>query len=933
MQKTKKLFVLTISLLLASCFSTSKVSNPVITPDSGEIGTDSQITITCATPLSKIYYTTDGTNPDIHSNEYKGPITIISNTTIKARAFLEGTKPPHDPSDIVTASYTVSTAKVADPFFSPEEGTYEATQSVTIETTTVGASIRYTDNGNDPNCDSSTLYTTPISISTSKNLKAIGCKEGISPSNIRTAMYSIVLGYYIGGNFDSIGTATTHYLAQLESNGKIDKLFTLETGEAFDSTIYSTLVQADNKIIIAGAFTNYKGTASNQIVRLNNDLSFDSSFTSNIGTGFDGGFLRTIITQENDNKILAGGNFITYDGITANNIVRLNSIGTLDTTFNTNTGSGFDNEVYIIKVQDNGKILVGGVFTEFNGSSSGKIARLNDDGTIDLLFTLNIGTGFNGDVYSLSIQDDGKILVGGSFTSFDATDTYYIARLNEDGTLDTTFTNNSGGGFDSSVTSVLLQPDGKILTGGWFTTYDGTDANKIARLNSNGTLDTNFTANAVNLLTDGSVITIALQEDTKILIGGDFTNSITPINEIARLNSDGTVDSTFESNTSAGFDDAVFSITVIGNDSILLGGYMGKFNGGSSNRIAKLDLTGVNVSFFGAGFNDEVTVIKKQSDGKLLIGGYFTQYNGAQANAITRIKTDGSIDTDFATNSGTGFDNYIEAIAIQSDGKILVGGNFTSYNGTSANNIVRLNSDGTLDTVFMTTVGDGASSSISSIILQNDGKILLGGWFNTFNGQAANRLVRLNSTGTIDTEFTNNQSGGFNHAVYAIALQTDGKILVGGRFSAFAGLGTSCIARLNSTGTIDSVFYNNQGTAFGGSIGYYVKTITIQADSKILVGGNFSAYNGTSSPKIARLSADGVIDASFTHNIGTGFNDAVSSLLLQSNGKILAVGSFTSYNTVSSPYMTMLNSDGSLDTSFNLTRDAPSYDVTIIENQ
>ena len=222
-------------------------------------------------------------------------------------------------------------------------------------------------------------------------------------------------------------------------------------------------------------------------------------------------------------------------------------------------------------------------------------------------------------------------------------------------------------------------------------------------------------------------------------------------------------------------------------------------------------------------------------------------------------------------------------IALQPDGKILVGGEFTSYNGTTQNNITRLNADGTRDTGF--TIGTGFNDNVYAIVLQSDGKILVGGEFTSYNGTAVNRIIRLNADGTRDTGFT----APINDLVARIALQSDGKILIVGRF-------TNHIARLNTNGTVDSGF--TIGTSFVPvSSVVFTETessLTLQSDGKILVGGSFTSYNGTAVNRIARLNADGTIDTGFT--IGTGTTGTPWTFALQSDGKILVGGSFTSYN-------------------------------------
>jgi len=155
---------------------------------------------------------------------------------------------------------------------------------------------------------------------------------------------------------------------------------------------------------------------------------------------------------QSDGKIIVGGDFTSFSGVTSNRIIRLNSGGTIDDTFT--IGTGFNNSVYFVSALSNGKIMVGGAFTSYSGVTSNRIVRLNSDGTIDNTFS--IGTGFNNHVLSINIQTNGKILVSGNFTSYNGTTVRNIVRLFSDGTLDTTL--NTGTGFGSGATVTTITP-------------------------------------------------------------------------------------------------------------------------------------------------------------------------------------------------------------------------------------------------------------------------------------------------------------------------------------------------------------------------------------------------------------------------------------------------------------------------------------------
>ena len=246
------------------------------------------------------------------------------------------------------------------------------------------------------------------------------------------------------------------------------------------------------------------------------------------------------------------------------------------------------------------------------------------DGSIDTSFNAQSGT--DGIIFYQNIQADGKIVIGGSFTSYNGTPVNRIARLNPDGSLDTSFA--IGTGFNNTVRSIQFQQDGKIVIGGWFTSYNGIPASRIARLNPDGSLDTSF---VIGSGFNNNVLYIHIGSDNKIYAGGNLTSyQGVSTNRIARLNSDGSLDTTFT---------------------------------------------------IGTGFNNNVLSIQEDSLGGILVFGRFTTYQGITANRIIRLQNNGSRDTAFAT--GTNFNEQVRFSDLQPDGKILAGGDFTSYDGTS----------------------------------------------------------------------------------------------------------------------------------------------------------------------------------------------------------------------------------------------------------
>ncbi|MCB1227022.1 MAG: choice-of-anchor D domain-containing protein [Verrucomicrobiales bacterium] len=341
--------------------------------------------------------------------------------------------------------------------------------------------------------------------------------------------------------------------------------------------------------------------------------------------------------------------------------------------------------VQALATQPDGKTIVAGAFPGIGGVAGDNVVRLNPDGTVDATFAAET----NGIVYSAVVQDDGKILLGGLFTTVNGQDRGGIARLLADGTLESASTFNPGTGADNLVCALALQPDGKILIGGLFQNYNGTPRNRIARLNADGTLESSATFNT-GTGPDGAVFTLGLQADGKILLGGDFTQvNGTGRSRLARLNANGSLDTSFDP---------------------------------------------------GTGANDKVSCILPQPDGQILIGGYFTTIQGSAANRMARLDPDGSLESSSTFNPGSGADHRVYSIALQMDGKILIGGLFENFNGVSRSRIARLNGDGSVDGSF--NPGAGTDGEVDAVAIEANGGILIGGQFTTADGVARSHMAR-----------------------------------------------------------------------------------------------------------------------------------------------------------------------------------------------
>ena len=362
----------------------------------------------------------------------------------------------------------------------------------------------------------------------------------------------------------------------------------------------------------------------------------------------------------------------------------------------------------------------------------------------------------------------------------------------------------TGTGFDDDALVVSLRNDGSgdIYVGGRFTTYNGTPSNRIIRLNIDGSVDSGFNIGAGFNNTIWS-IELAADGSGDVYVGGEFTsfNGITT-NRIARLNSDGSFDTGFDSMT--GFNNIVYSIAPETDGSVYVGGVFTSYRGVNRNRIARIDSNGSSNGTFapGVGFNGDVNelVLANDSSGDLYVVGNFTGYQGVSHEYIVRINSDASVEGSFAT--GSSFDNQAISVAATADGSgdIYVGGVFTLYRGNNRSQIARIDSSGANDGGF--NPGDGFNLSVFSVMPTGNGgaEIYAGGIFSTYDSINVGRIARIDGTGALDLGFP--AGAGFSGAVQDILPLNDGSgsLYVVGEFAQYNGIDAGRIIRFDSAG-------------------------------------------------------------------------------------------------------------------------------------
>lgn len=737
-------------------------------------------------------------------------------------------------------------------------------------------------------------------------------EEGLYLVKLSTGTYLIKHGgtpqeIFIGGNFWRVGFNHLQAISSISPEGILDENYSPAPLHLFNSP-GSMMVQSDGKLLFysSGVYINDSLSPAG-MYRLNTDGTRDDTLpTVNLG-------LVMAIAQHSDGKSFLGGNFTTFNAVSTNRLLRFNTDWTRDMGFD--IGTGFNNTIQAMAVQSDGKVIVGGTFTTYRGTTRNRIARLNTDGTFDADFLM--GTGFDLDVWDLKLQTDGKIVVVGRFLNYNGESTAGVARLNTDGTRDTTFLTSPGAlpsfGTNPFLYSVDFQSDGKIIIGGSYSTYNGVSSVSLTRINSDGTHDASF----VRPPEVGTGIeAIKVLPDDKIVVGGRFSRYF------AVLNPDGTPYAPYYENAGAyAINDNVYYVEVLNNGNIVIGGHQKTFKGYEFYNFSPLTLSSPMEQPSYIGPNNTVSGGFRAADGKIIVTGSFSRhefyddednyfYEQTDSNRIARLNPDGTLDKTFDVGH-IGF-NSNPVSSVESGDKIYVAGIFTSYKSTTYNKIIRLNNDASIDTTFV--IGTGFNADAHDIALQTDGKIIVVGNFTEYNGVPANRIIRLNPDGTIDGTF--NPGGGFpNNLVRRIKLFSDGSLYAVGSFPTFDSVSGAGIVKLLPDGGRDTSF--DIGTGFDA----IVRDAVLQSDGKIVVAGSFLNFNGTPIRRVARLNTDGTLDTSFsppTHSSDSGLN----TLLLQDDGKILLGGLFNDFTPVGKKFyshLIRLNTDGSLDETFDFT--------------
>ena len=725
------------------------------------------------------------------------------------------------------------------------------------------------------------------------------------------------------------------FLTRFESNGSLDTSFDPGSGPAnasqcqYDSI--SALATTEQAIFVGGRFASFNDVSCTGIARLSRDGALDENFKVVLGgSRFGCGVRVASIAAQADDKVLLAGDFDSVNGISRDRIARLNPDGSLDTTFSLSITLAPYFDLNCIALQAEGKFILGGRFGVVNGIIRRSIVRLNADGSVDPGFSPDVAytDGLNGYVRSAVVQRDGNILIGGNFQFVNGLRRDSIARLQADGSLDTSF--YPGLASDAYVSAIALEADGKVIAAG-YGDWNGIGAGNLFRFNAGLTIrslefaSTNYLASEN---TGGVSVTVERIGDTSGTITVDyFTSPGTATAGVDYLEQSGTL--SFAPRESA----KIIAVPILdnalvdGDKTIVInlknpsgGALLGpqqtailkildddrpgsvdaSFNPASGTTLGGQEIARAN---WGLGAWNQPFVI--QPDGKIWVSGWYNfdvRFGG-------RLNQDGSLDLSLNSDLGRS-----SAIGLQSDGRTIV----SLRNGT----LQRIDEDGSIDPTY---AGCQQCTSFYRGVVQPDDKVI--GVLRCCIEDSLSTLFRLDARGELDLTFRGPRVEDNDARIRVLTLQQDGKLLLGGFFSAIGEVSRHGITRLLPNGELDSNFNPQLGAntillergydSTSWTTNALIESLVVQPDGKVVVGGRFSIPNDPRRNNLARLNADGSLDTSFVRD-EVAANEVSTFAVLQADGRIIVASVFISSDEPHySSTLTRLNPDGSVDKSFD----------------
>jgi uncharacterized delta-60 repeat protein len=651
---------------------------------------------------------------------------------------------------------------------------------------------------------------------------------------------------------------------------------------------------------------------SSNLIRLNPSTGWDPAYQPTVNGSV------SVSHQQSNGKWIVAGSFSSINGHSTQNVARMNEDGTVDQSFIASAAS-FPGSIVSVATDQGGRVIVGmrgyGQQQYVNGNwvtvPAVVLVRLNADGSKDggfaPVFELPTSSyySFNESrINAVSVQSDGKILVGGNFDKVGGYTQPFLARLDQTGLLDQsydpviTFGDNTYSPFNSGqeVQSIEVVAGDVAIIGGGFSGVNGYAQKAVAKITASGDLDLSFRVffNSSYSYSWSSASVFCARQDSQgrvVLVGSwEDIEGRNNRNSAARVDQSGRLDWNF----SAPFgnqdrcvilpdDYLVFGRTgSLSSNYVIQGALAGYFSNGSRDPVFNVDLRRSNrPDFFAA----------RAGSGPVIGGTWILEVNGQDITGLTALTSSGQ--TDAAFNVALNPPASGRSLLKLPSGGYLVGGGFTQCNGISRPRLALCNEDGTTNLAF--DLGTGPDSSVDLIRTLPTGKVLIAGGFSKINGIAAKNIALLDFSKLGNTT--------------SVVVETILEARYGSQ-TMFADVTTLLQGKLTG-GTLSVVASNS---AMGGDpASGQSKTLTVRYLTN-LGERTASVSEGQTLSLPNRPWDSGLIDTAFrpTNSEYLSLTDAAGT----PDGKVIVVGSFSTFAGQALPRMVRLNPDGSVDTSF-----------------
>lgn len=702
----------------------------------------------------------------------------------------------------------------------------------------------------------------------------------------------------IWGRFLNLAHMPHPNLARIKPDGSLDQTFSI----AVVGSISSIAIQPDGKILLGGSFVSLGGTPRSYLARLNPDGSIDETFVSQVI-----GNVSSILIRANG-KIVIGGSFQSIGVEKHAFLAQLNPDGTPDSNFQLDP----DGPLSGLGLLPDGKLLVSGTFSNIGGEPFSGIAAILSAERVPSSFTKQDSTlrwSLSGVAAAASAPQFSFSTNGAPWIDFGSP--HLITNPDNSGGM-TWEVSSAEVPNGASIRARSLSKGGNITASAWWTDiYAGIPFVAAASSDSEVTHPAGET-HFLNVTAFGSEpLTYTYYKDGQPLPAIPGEGSVRSLPDLRKA--DEGVYSVVVANSEGQVTNVLTRIHVIDpylqSDPSSISVDLGT--------SAKLNVQAVGTDLHYSWFhNGEKLALANASTLTLdpasedNIGEYFAVVTNAFGSVTSKVATLRVNLSPRDLNFRPPINGVVNAVTIQPNGNLLIGGSRSLYteSGSVLGPLCRLTPHGSLaNNTSSRVIVEG---DVNTLIQQIDGGLLIGGPFFSVEERPWFRFAKLKQSGRLDEDFKSSLGNNPQDNVYACLNLPDGSVLVGGFFTFIGEQPHSCITRMSPSGEVDTNFVCSIQPTF--PIG--VRCLALQTDGKILVGGGFAFVNGDLQPNLARLNADGSLDKSFHPQI----QGVIQVLVVQRDGTILAGGSFPSVNNVArASLVRLLSENGALDPSFD----------------